>query len=306
MKIDKEELHAIFNGIANDDETQFNLLYERYNKLVYQVAFSILKNRENSEDVAQKVFLKIWKLDKVKLPTCNEASWLYSLSKNETLNYLRTKKEEVDIEDIYYRVEENEELDKLIDKDTYNRTISRLNSDEQEIVSLKVLSNLSFREIAQILNIPMGTAQWKYYKSINNLKMLITNLGMFIISIGIFLSERRVRKNKKSVQAELNIKTNVENSIQFTETTKDKDDNERKMLNQTKDSTYSYNRLNEIETNTIESNIAQNGKTEGVTEINSNRTNKLNSLEIGTLVISSVFFAIILLQLIKYVKSWQK
>jgi len=70
---------------------------------------------------------------------------------------------------------------------------------------------------------------------------------MFIISIGIFLSERRVRKNKKSVQAELNIKTNVENSIQFTETTKDKDDNERKMLNQTKDSTYSYNRLNEIE-----------------------------------------------------------
>ncbi len=306
MKIDKEELHAIFNGIANDDETQFNLLYERYNKLVYQVAFSILKNRENSEDVAQKVFLKIWKLDKVKLPTCNEASWLYSLSKNETLNYLRTKKEEVDIEDIYYIVEENEELDKLIDKDTYNRTISRLNSDEQEIVSLKVLSNLSFREIAQILNIPMGTAQWKYYKSINNLKMLITNLGMFIISIGIFLSERRVRKNKKSVQAELNIKTNVENSIQFTETTKDKDDNERKMLNQTKDSTYSYNRLNEIETNTIESNIAQNGKTEGVTEINSNRTNKLNSLEIGTLVISSVFFAIILLQLIKYVKSWQK
>lgn len=306
MKIDKEELHAIFNGIANDDETQFNLLYERYNKLVYQVAFSILKNRENSEDVAQKVFLKIWKLDKVKLPTCNEASWLYSLSKNETLNYLRTKKEEVDIEDIYYIVEENEELDKLIDKDTYNRTISRLNSDEQEIVSLKVLSNLSFREIAQILNIPMGTAQWKYYKSINNLKMLITNLGMFIISIGIFLSERRVRKNKKSVQAELNIKTNVENSIQFTETTKDKDDNERKMLNQTKDSTYSYNRLNEIETNTIESNIAQNGKTEGVTEINSNRTNKLNSLEIGTLVISSVFFAIILLQLIKYVKSWRK
>jgi len=115
-----------------------------------------------------------------------------------------------------------------------------------------------------------------------------------------------VRKNKKSVQAELNIKTNVENSIQFTETTKDKDDNERKMLNQTKDSTYSYNRLNEIETNTIESNIAQNGKTEGVTEINSNRTNKLNSLEIGTLVISSVFFAIILLQLIKYVKSWRK
>lgn len=305
MKIDKNELHDIFAGIAVKKENKFELLYEKYYKLVYQIAFSILRNKENSEDVVQKVFLKIWKLDKDKLPTCNEASWLYSLSKNEALNYLRSKKDEIDIEDVYYLSEEDEELNDLIDKDTYNRTISRLNREEQEIISLRILSSLSFREISQILNIPIGTVQWKYYKSMNNLKMFITNLGMFIISIGIFLAERRVSQNKKSVPTELNITIDIENSIQFIEPIKDKDD-ERKLFNQTKDFDNSSNSLNEKWTNLVESNSAQNNEIVGITETNSDNKNGLNLLEIGTLVISLLFFVITLIQLIKYVKDKRK
>ena len=57
-KIKVEELRKIFNGIRNDEKLAFETLYKDYNKLVYSIAFSILKNKENSEDIVQIVFFK--------------------------------------------------------------------------------------------------------------------------------------------------------------------------------------------------------------------------------------------------------
>lgn len=57
-KLDKEELHSIFIGIKDGNELEFNKLYEKYKALVYGVAFSILKNKEDSEEIVQIVFIK--------------------------------------------------------------------------------------------------------------------------------------------------------------------------------------------------------------------------------------------------------
>lgn len=192
--INKEELHDIFNGVANSNETKFNELYDKYKKLVYAIAFSILKNRENCEEIVQIVFIKIWGLEKIKLPANNEASWLYSITKNETLNFLRSKKEEINIDTMYCINEENNEIDKIIEQDSFNRIISKLKRDEQEIVSLKILSDLSFKEIAQVLNKPIGTIQWKYYKAVHSLKILLSNLSMFIIAIGAIIASGLFKK----------------------------------------------------------------------------------------------------------------
>ncbi len=75
--------------------------------------------------------------------------------------------------------------------------ISKLNDKEREIISLKILGNFSFEEIGKILNKPIGTIKWKYYKSIHTLKILLSNLGMFVLS---FISSIIVFKNgaKKS------------------------------------------------------------------------------------------------------------
>lgn len=182
-EINKQELHSIFQGIANKSEKEFNQFYEKYHLLVYRIAFSILKNKEDSEDIKQKVFLKIWKMEKEKLPTSNEASWLYTITKNEALNYLRSKKQEIDIDDVYYMIDENQELDQIIDKESYHKMIAKLNQQEQEIVCLKILSKLSFKEIAQVLHMPIGTVQWKYYKSLYTLRILLGNLTILIVSI---------------------------------------------------------------------------------------------------------------------------
>ena len=217
-KIKKQDIHLIFQQIRNGDNSKLNDLYSKYNKLIYGIAFSILKNKEDSEDILQIVFTKIFEMDKEKLPTNNETSWIYSLTKNETLNYLRKQKEDVNLDDIYYIAEEDEELNKIIEKDKYNRIISKLNEQEREIVSLKILSNMSFKEISLLLKMPIGTVQWKYYTALHTLKLLLGNISMLILGILLYITNTSGRHMEEenldseiSTENESNEKDQTEN-----------------------------------------------------------------------------------------------
>ena len=197
-KINEKELHQIFEDLKQNKEKSFNELYEKYNKLIYCIAFSILKNKENSEDIVQIVFTKIYKLEKEKLPTSNEASWLYSLTKNEALNYIRKQKNDISLDDIDYIAYEDREFEKIIDKDTYNRMMEKLNKEEREIVSLKILADMKFKDIAKLLNMPIGTVQWKYYTALHSLKLIIGNISIFILGITLFIANKQLTRQKNS------------------------------------------------------------------------------------------------------------
>ena len=82
-KINVEELRELFIEIKYGNNIAFEKLYKNYKNLVYKIAYSILKNSYDSDDIVQIVFEKIYSIDKDKLPTRNESSWLYSVTKNE-------------------------------------------------------------------------------------------------------------------------------------------------------------------------------------------------------------------------------
>ena len=80
-----------------------------------------------------------------------------------------------------------------------------MDKQEQEIVSLKILSNMSFKEISQLLNIPIGTVQWKYYTSLYTLRLLLGNISMVIIGILLFVKENFTKQKQEE--------TNIGNDI---------------------------------------------------------------------------------------------
>ena len=92
MKIDDKELEKIFIDIKQNKIHGIEELYSKYKKVVYGIAFTISKNKEDSEDIMQIVFTKIYKLENSKLPEANETSWLYTLTKNEALNYIKKQR----------------------------------------------------------------------------------------------------------------------------------------------------------------------------------------------------------------------
>lgn len=195
-KLNEGELKELFIEIKHNNKIALEKLYNRYNKLVYGIAFSILKNKEDSEDVVQTVFSKLYILEKDKLPTDKIGTWLYTVTKNEALLLLRKNNNDVNLDTIYDLEDENNEIDKFINKDSYNRLINGLNQKEQEIVSLKILSNFTFKEIGELLGESANTIKWRYYKSIYSLRIMLGNLGMFIITFVLGIAT--LKNQKKS------------------------------------------------------------------------------------------------------------
>ena len=196
MKIDDKELERIFLDLKQNKIHGIEELYIKYKELVYGIAFTISKNKEDSEDIMQIVFAKIYETENSKLPTSNYASWIYSTTKNETINFLKKKQNDISIDKIYEISDDNSEFNKVIDNIEFNRLINKLNDKEKEIISLKILSNFSFEEIAKLLKEPVGTVKWRYYKSIYSLKTILGNLAMFIVSFAIGI--KTLLSNKKS------------------------------------------------------------------------------------------------------------
>lgn len=138
-------------------------------------------------------------MSKDMLPENNELSWIYTITKNQTIDYLRKNRSNIDLDQIYDIQEKNSKIQEIVDIDFYYRTISGLDEKEKEILSLKILSKFTFKEIGQILNIPTATAQWRYYKSIHTLKLLISNLALLIISLTLFIKNKNnniIEENK--------------------------------------------------------------------------------------------------------------
>lgn len=209
-KINVKELKNLFEKIKNNNNTAFEELYSKYSKLIYKIVYSILKNKSDAEDVMQLVFEKIYSMYKENLPTKNETSWIYSVTKNETLNYFKSNRNNINLDDIYEIEDNNQEISKIIDQENYNRLISKLNDNEKEIISLKIISNFSFEEIGKILNMPTGTVKWRYYKAINTLKLLLSNLTMFIIS---FISSIYALKSTKKIISPIQEENVIENIV---------------------------------------------------------------------------------------------
>ena len=196
-KIDEKELNYLFSELKNKSQSAYNMLYEKYYKLVYGIAFSVMKNKEDSEDITNEVFTKIYRLDKEKLPVSNEASWLFTVTRNECFTYLRKTRQNISIDEIYEVPSASQEIQEIIDTEYYNKLISGLSEQEKTIISLKILSNFTFSKISQIMNIPIGTVQWKYYKAINSLKISISGLIGATIAFALVILRREKIQNEK-------------------------------------------------------------------------------------------------------------
>lgn len=195
-KIDEEELHELFEKMRQTDLKAYEELYKKYYNLVHNIAFSVLKNYENAEDIAQNVFVKIGNLEQEKLPKNYEASWLYTVTKNECISFIRKNKETSSIENRIENENDKNEIEAVIQNSSYQNLLGSLEQVEKQIIFLKIEAGYSFKEIAKLLKMPMGTVQWKYYKSLHSLKLLIGNLSMFIIgTITCILNKKQVKKS---------------------------------------------------------------------------------------------------------------
>ena len=209
----KEHIHEDFVKLKVDKETYFEQFYKNNYNFVYRICFSILKDKENSEDTTQVVFEKLYKMPTENLATNYESSWLYTVAKNEAMQFIRKNKFHNSLDDANVEIEDKQNgIDEIEINEDYKKIVKKLNKKQEQIVSLKVVSDFTFKEIGQMLAMPTATVQWYYYSSIKSLKAAIGSMAMFVISIVLGLKlyknvditqkEEKYKKSNKSEIAE--------------------------------------------------------------------------------------------------------
>lgn len=281
----KEE--EIFELLKTNRKLGIEELYKNYSKLVYGVIYSILKNTDETEDVLQNVFVKIFKLDNEKLPTKSHLSWLYSVAKNETINYIKKHSKEKNYESLYEITDNDTEIEKVLDKEYFNKLIENLPPKQQEILSLKIISNLSFREIANILDMKIPAVQWHYYKSLNTLKLLLGNVITIFVGAFLYIKTRGLtERNEAEPEENDSVKEKDEVAID------EKNTADNKTINQSTEPQEEYNRADSYtgKNDTIEITAQATGAAESSTN---------NIVSLGIIITTIIFVVTFSIFLIK-------
>ena len=99
---------SLVAGVRARDERAMASLYDRYSSLVYAVALRVLGDTGQAEDVLQEIFMQLWKS-----PSAFDAArgsmgaWLSVIARNRSIDALRKRRPETDIEDVVLSVEPN-------------------------------------------------------------------------------------------------------------------------------------------------------------------------------------------------------
>ena len=282
----KENIHKDFENLKANREQYFNNFYSNNYNLVYRISFSILKNKESSEDVTQNVFEKIYKLPNEKLANNFESTWLYTVTKNESLQYIRKNKFNISLDENIDAIKsENNELENVTENEDYKKIVKKLNKKQEQIISMKVLSEFTFKEIGEILSMPTATVQWYYYKSIKSLKIAISNLAMFIIAV--------IAGWKINGKSETGIHSNNVYKKDKVNFEKEKSDSESKSESVTSSS----------ENSQVFSDVTESVGTDSQFDISSSNT---SAISLGIFSLAGIFLIISIIFSIIFIKHQQK
>lgn len=165
--MNKKELDILMTQIQDGSNTAFETLYNEMYRGVFSFIYSYTKNYHTAEDLLQETFIKV----KTKIQNYNSgtnaSAWILQIAKNTALDYLRKNKP----------VDETQETSNYFDLDQklylQNCLIKYIEDGDRQIIILHTFYGYKAREIAKILNIPMGTVLWKYNRAMKILKQKI-------------------------------------------------------------------------------------------------------------------------------------
>ena len=161
------------------DADAFEALFRQYEKLVSRTAYLITGDTEEAKDVMQEVFVSVWKWRHTFNPRKGKfTTWLHRITVNQC-SKKRRKKQPVflsleEIEDKGFQMEASEFPEEvMITREEYERLMKALNSlnaKHRSVLVLRYFNDLSYYEIAQVIDIPLGTVKSRLNQALKSLR----------------------------------------------------------------------------------------------------------------------------------------
>lgn len=174
--------------LGQGDELAFTIIYQRYHKLLYVVAYKYLKNDCSAKDSVQQIFYRLWESRSVLIISMNLRNYLYTMLKNHLLNEIRNnytameKNYELAQEKVEYEDDLLDNIEKKEIEEQLYRAINDLPEQKKQVCLYRLRSNLSNLEIANKMGISVPTVKTHYAQAIKMLREHFNKLLFMLYS----------------------------------------------------------------------------------------------------------------------------
>ncbi len=173
---------------ASEGNTEaFEHIYKEYSGFVYNVSFRVVSNIDEAEEVAQEVFITVFrKLKSFKFKSSLK-TWVYRIAVNMAIDYAKKKKREQDRAVLYEDYNKlnkttdplSEDIERAQQEKTISTLLEALSPDQRACIVLRSIEGLSYQEISESLNININTVRTRLKRAREKLidlrKEMMTN-----------------------------------------------------------------------------------------------------------------------------------
>ena len=177
MKVSNKEIDlGLVKRAKSGDYQAFDLLVLKYQSRLISTAFKFVKDLQIAEDIVQDSFIKAFKALESFREDSSFYTWIYRITVNTSKNFLVSKKRKSELlnsdlsEEASYEIEpvETYSPEDLLQatqlKKVITETIDQLGEDTRTALTLRELDGLSYEQIADVVNCPVGTVRSRIFR----------------------------------------------------------------------------------------------------------------------------------------------
>lgn len=175
MSMEDNEIIELFH-LKNKKEEAFRSLVDKYKEKLYWHIRKMVLNHEDTNDILQNTFVKIWQGLKEFRYESGLYTWMYRIATNESINFLNEKKRKV-----YGNSGEiTEALENMLESDVYfsgdeiqkelQKAILKLTDRQRLIFNMKYFDDMPYEDIAAILEVAVGTLKATYHNAVKKIE----------------------------------------------------------------------------------------------------------------------------------------
>lgn len=162
-----KQFNILLNNIRHGDKDSLEKFYLLYGRLIYSVALSISGSLLLADEVVNDVLIKLWSQHGTHKSVNNPKGWLYVITLNCAKDKLKTQKKETELFDVLYS---DANIEKVLELDAFYKDIACLDEQEKQIIIFKYIEDMTFKEIAKEIKMPLSTITSIYYRALKKIK----------------------------------------------------------------------------------------------------------------------------------------
>jgi len=163
----------------NEDKEYFTELVSRYKNLVYSIILRMTNNRDEVGDLAQEVFIKVYKNLHRYYPDFKFSTWIIRITTNHVIDYRRRKQQEtVPLETVEYEMDAGDSPEESYIKEERKAALKKMVDDLPDMYKIPIVlyhsEGLSYQEIAEVIEEPLSKVKNRIFRGRRMLKESLT------------------------------------------------------------------------------------------------------------------------------------